>query len=796
MKAAKAAQRWGLALGLALLFWQGAAATIYNWQTGQPIPGSEGITPQPGVDLSYWNTQSHNLQYGDFRTTHLNLSQFGYSWLDYAHFGGANLTSASLYEATLTGADLSGANLTSANLYGATLAGADVADATVRKADFGNTTSTGFTREQLYSTASWKAKDLTGIWLRSNDLSGWNLAGQNLTSANLYGATLTGADLSGANLNSAHLTGATLTGANLADATIRGASFQDTTSRGFTKEQLYSTASWKTKDLTSIGLLYNDLSGWNLAGQNLTSASLGYSTLTGANLSGANLTSANLSEATLSDANLTDAIVQRADLGYTTSGGFTKQQLYSTASWKAKDLTRIGLADNDLSGWNLAGQNLTSAYLHGATLAGAVLTDAIVQKAVLRRTTSGGFTKAQLYSTASWKAKDLTGIWLGDNDLSGWNLAGQNLTSANLQSATLIGADLSGANLTSANLVSAYLYQATLSGANLADAIVQGAEFGDTTSRGFTKEQLYSTAGWKAKNLDGIGLGFNDLSGWNLAGQILNDAILYQAALTGADLADARVPWADFEFTTSRGFTKEQLYSTASWKAKNLIGIWLGFNDLSGWNLAGQNLTRANLQMATLTGADLSGASLTWATLSGADLALADLRKATGASLTGAVTRNTIRPDGKVEGLNLLAGDTLIVRNCDLGITVQTAMTFDPAAVIEFRLDNGVWGSTLTPATGVVPDLGGTLQLSFAEGVDPALLVGKTFDLFNWADPLDAGNRFDDVRSEPWASWDLGALYTTGEVTLLAVPEPATLSLLALGMLCIASARRRCQPLA
>jgi uncharacterized protein YjbI with pentapeptide repeats len=396
-----------------------------------------------------------------------------------------------------------------------------------------------------------------------------------------------------------------------------------------------------------------------------------------------------------------------------------------------------------------------------------------------------------LYSTASWKTRDLTGIWLGDNNLSGWNLAGQNLTSANLQSATLTGANLSGANLTSANLVLAFLYQATVSGANLADAIVQGADFWDTTSRGFTKEQLYSTAGWKAKNLSDIGLGFNDLSGWNLAGQNLTDAILYQAALTGADLADAKVQGADFAYTTSRGFTKEQLYSTASWKAKNLIGIRLGFNDLSGWNLAGQNLTRANLQMATLTGADLSGASLTWATLSGADLTLADLRKATGADLPGAITRNTILPNGTVAGLNLLAGDTLVVRNCDLGITVQTAMTLDPAAVIEFRLGKGVWGSTLTPAAGVVPDLGGTLQLSFAEGVDPALLVGRTFDVFNWIGSLDAGNRFDDVRSEPWASWDLGALYTTGEVTLLAVPEPATLLLLAVGGVGMLVRRRR-----
>ena len=523
---------------LALLLAQTATATIYNWQTGQPIPGTEGIAPGPGVNLSNWNTESHSLRYGDFRNTDLNHSDFDDSWLDDAHFGGANLTSASFHSATLSGADLSGVILMSALLRRASL-----------------------------------------------------------------------------------------TSANLTDAMVQGAYFGYTTSRGFTKEQLYSTASWKAKDLTGIGLAGNDLSGWNLAGQNLTAAHLGSATLTGANLA--------------------DAVVPRANFGYTTSTGFAKEQLYSTASWKAKDLTRIGLAGNDLSGWNLAGQNLTSADFFRATLSGA---------------------------------------------------------------------DLSGANLTWAHLKGA-----TLTGADVTDAIVQGASFYDATSRGFTKEQLYSTA---------------------------------------------------------------------SWKAKDLRHIHLGANDLSSWNLAGQNLASANFSGATLTGANLMDANLTSADLSGADLTLADLRKAQGASLAGAVTRNTIRPDGKVEGLNLLAGDTLVIRNCDMAVTVQSAMTLDGASVLKFLLEGG-WGSTVAAPAGAVPDLGGTLYLGFAEGPDPATLVGQTFDIFNWNGPLDAGNRFDDVRSEPWASWDLGALYTTGEVTLLAVPEPATLLLLALGGVGMLVRRRR-----
>lgn len=53
-----------------------------------------------------------------------------------------------------------------------------------------------------------------------------------------------------------------------------------------------------------------------------------------------------------------------------------------------------------------------------------------------------------------------------------------------------------------------------------------------------------------------------------------------------------------------------------------------------------------------------------------------------------------------------------------------------------------------------------------------------------------------DLTPRKWrprgrSSWDLGALYTTGEVTLLAVPEPATLTLLAAGLGVLVARRRK-----
>jgi uncharacterized protein YjbI with pentapeptide repeats len=58
---------------------------------------------------------------------------------------------------------------------------------------------------------------------------------------------------------------------------------------------------------------------------------------------------------------------------------------------------------------------------------------------------------------------------------------------------------------------------ATLTDADFTGADVRGARFSDTTSRGFTAAQLYLTASYQARDLTGIGLAGNDLSGWSPA---------------------------------------------------------------------------------------------------------------------------------------------------------------------------------------------------------------------------------------------------------------------------------------
>jgi uncharacterized protein YjbI with pentapeptide repeats len=283
-------------------------------------------------------------------------------------------------------------------------------------------------------------------------------------------------------------------------------------------------------------------------------------------------------------------------------GGPTLTQLYSTASYRAHDLSGIALRGNNMANANLAGQNLTNADFTSATLTNTDFTRAEVRGATFGYEPyygGTGITPLQLYSTASYQAHDLSGIKLWFNDLADGNFAGQNLANARFESATLTGADFREANLTNA-----YFYYATLTGANFREANLTNAQF-------------------------------------------------EYATLTNTDFTDAKVRGASFRGTTPSGFTAAQLYSTASYKSQGLSHINLGENDLTGWNFAGQNLTNSIFGVRYLSAESYS-------TLTDADFTGADTRGAQYLDLWGAITANLIHPNGQINGLNLASGERLV----------------------------------------------------------------------------------------------------------------------------------------
>lgn len=685
-----------------------AQADIFRWDNDQLIPGTEGITVQPGVNLSGRNSESQNLQYANL-SGNMRNARFDASWLQ----------SALLRTADLSGANFAGADLTDATFSSTTLTGANFAGATVTQTSFENLTRIGFEAEQLYSTASYQAKNLYGIGLSVDDLSGWDLSGQNLNDAVFTNATLTGTQLNG--------------------ATIAGALFSRNTSRGLTSQQFYATASYQLHNLERIRFRYEGLSGWDFSGQDLTNAEFTECTLVGTSFAG--------------------AIVEGAT--FATTSGLTKEQFYATASYQQRNLQGISLYELDLTGWDLSGFDLTDARFDYSNLDGADLTGAIVTRASFATIANGGITKEQLYSTVNYAQKKLQGVGFYRNDLRGTDFRGQNLTEAQLAESQLAGADFSG-------------------------AIITGTSFSETTQLGFTKEQLYSTANYQQRDLRHVGLGRNDLSGWDFSGQDLTRAYLAESNLTGADFTGANVTRAIFE--RAIGFTPEQLYSTASYQQKDLRSFSVSHVDVSGWDFSEQNLQNADFDDAIYIGTNLTAA---------------DTRGGQFFEFSTALSRNTIAPDGTLTDLALADGDRLVIRDYDgdahendpytippIPISARGSAKIATGGTLQLAFEADDWNSTITFESGIPVTLGGVLELTFTADTNVAGQIGRTFLVFNWNGVAPTGEF--DVES-PYV-WDTSKLYTTGEITLAAVPEPAGMALLVVAILFAIALRRRAAP--
>lgn len=613
-------------------------AEIYRLLDGRLIDGTQRVALGPGMQLDRMDLRSAELVAMDL--TAANLSH-------------ANLTAACMFLTDLTDADLSHANLTNADvggtllnailsdtvvagasflrtlskeqlystasykertlpniqlrsidlsdwdfhnqdLSGALLLGtsfvdADFSGANLLGAQLPRATHVGFTKDQLYSSASYKAGDLQRIELETNDLAGWSFRGVDVRGASFESSYLTDTDFRGASVTNANLRAHGFTFEQLASTSsyksrtlqgvtfprdvaswdlmgqdlrhgvfaasnvkdvdltgslVSGADFSDVTDRGFVKEQLYSTRSYKTADLAGIVLQRNDLSGWDLSSKNLRDASLSRSVLSGATLATASLENADFTLASLSATDLAGASITGAKFSNTTASGLVPEQLYSTASYRYRDLRGVHFDRNDLDGWDFRRQDLRGASFWFSTLRDADFTGALVADTGFKNTTDRGFNKEQLYSTASYQMKDLRKVRLSKNDLTNWDFSQQNLAGADFTDAIMVGADMSESDLTNAKLASASLERT-----NLTDAIVAGADLSNTA---LEASQLYATASHRNGDLRGIALDDNVLEGWDFNGQDLTNARFSAASPAMRE--------ASFEGTDFRGASLSNVY--------------------------------------------------------------------------------------------------------------------------------------------------------------------------------------------------------------------------------------------
>jgi uncharacterized protein YjbI with pentapeptide repeats len=358
---------------------------------------------------------------------------------------------------------------------------------------------------------------------------------------------------------------------------------------------------------------------------------------------------------------------------------------------------------------------------------------------------------------------------LTNADFNRANASGADFREANLTNVTFFAATLIGANLARQSFTNVELYRANMSNADFTGADLTGAD-------------NLSYAYFSSATLTGANLSRSSLWGASFSGATLTEADLTEAYVHGSRYVDG----ANFSSTTSSGFTASQLYSTASYQRHNLTGIGLNSNNLSGWNFAGQNLNNAWLSGTILTGADFTAADAR-----GADLYIEG----------GAITTNVIQRDGHINGLDLDADRPLVVRDDDgvnfsypfsrfrppISITVDQHFMMGPGGTLRMVFEGDAWDSSISFALGIPVTLGGTLELTFADYVNLASQVGRTFDLFDWTGVTPTGAF---AISSPY-TWDISKLYTTGEVTLAAVPEPTTFALFTVAIIGLTLYRRR-----
>jgi uncharacterized protein YjbI with pentapeptide repeats len=238
-----------------------------------------------------------------------------------------------------------------------------------------------------------------------------------------------------------------------------------------------------------------------------------------------------------------------------------------------------------------------------------------------------------------------------------------------------------------------------------------------------------------------------DLTKAFLAGSFLHDANLSSATLAHADFSTGSI---DFYYV-SQGLTT---YLTGA----NLSHANLTNADFAGFDQYGPEgeyypYMGANLEGANLSGADTRGASFYLATWNDAN------------------TSNMILTNGHIAGLGLTAGKSLIVRDYDgipffAPIVIEHELTMDATSTLRLEFDADPWDSTISFTPGIPVALGGTLELSFAAGVDPITQLGRTIDLFDWTGVTPTGA----FTVASGYNWNLSSLYTNGEVTLLAIP--------------------------
>lgn len=347
---------------------------------------------------------------------------------------------------------------------------------------------------------------------------------------------------------------------------------------------------------------YEDFSGQDLSGQ-IIGGSYKFANFNNTNLYGAVLSG------DFSDAGFSDALINNAN--FLNANNLRYYQIAGSASYKNKDLSGVKIKC-DMSKLDFIGFDLSGAVLHGK------MSTVSFRGAIIKNTEFGCWEKFtsspndpiyetistdQLYSTKSYQDGDLQGIkFFAEKRLVFYKY---NFSSLNMKGASFSGGEFRNTSFANSDLSNAVFKSCRfLESVSFRGSILTGADFSRST----------------------------DLREVDFSGATINNAN-FQHNVVYYDPSDIGA------------ITKEQIYSTKSYKEKNLSGIKLiGNINMSGWNLRGQNLMNSSL--------NLNGEQ---ASMQNTDFSYADLR---GADMErnnadGYIVRNTIMQDGGIHNFSM-----------------------------------------------------------------------------------------------------------------------------------------------
>ena len=166
------------------------------------------------------------------------------------------------------------------------------------------------------------------------------------------------------------------------------------------------------------------------------------------------------------------------------------------------------------------------------------------------------------------------------------------------------------------------------------------------------------------------------------------------------------------------------------------------------------------------------------------DVGVLDLTLGTFNMLDGRLHADSVVGDINIQGGTVAPGHSPGIMSIS-GNYVQ-----GNAATLEMELggtENGEYDRLLV--TGEMT-LGGNLEVELIDSFIPQ--VGDTFDLFSVEPGVDLQGSFSNIEL-PWINtglWDTSGLLSSGSISVVPIPEPATLSLLTLGTLMLLRRRR------